>query len=60
MNRSIQNISIGRLGLNDSEELDVRVIVVEDWVLVTDGVKIVAVSARNFSFFREVSVDVKN
>lgn len=60
MNRSIQNISIGRLGLNDSEELDVRVIVVEDWVLVTDGVKIVAVSARNFSLFREVSVDVKN
>ena len=56
-----QNISVSKLGLNSSEALAIKVVVIADIkrVVLTDGVKLVSVSYSNFSDFKEIPVDVK-
>ena len=46
------------MGLNDSEELNIRMLVVHSYLIVTDGVKVVSVDPQNFSDFRSVAVNV--
>ena len=46
------------MGLNDSEELNIRMLVVHSYLIVTDGVKVVSVDPQNFSDFRSVTVNV--
>ena len=59
ISKSTQNISVSQLGLNSSETLNIMLLVIEDRVLITDGVKLVSVNAKDFSQHQEVPVDLK-
>ena len=52
-----RNISISALGLNSSQKLDVTIVTAGDYIIITDGVKIVAVEAKKFSNYWELKVD---
>jgi len=56
-----QNISVSKLGLNNSEALTISPLAIADIgrIVVTDGVKLVSLSYSNFSDFREIPVDQK-
>lgn len=40
--------------------LDIQLIVVSDRVIVTDGIKMVSVDAKDFSKFKSVTIDMKD
>lgn len=55
-----QAIPISSLGLNDSESIDIKLIIAGPHLIVTDGVKIAGVDPSNFYNNWIITLDLKN
>lgn len=55
-----QTIPVSSLGLNDSESIDIMLIVAGPHLIVTDGVKITGVDPNNFFNNWAITLDLKN
>lgn len=57
LTQSTHNITVQDLGLNSSEVFDILLVMVNNQLIVTDGVKLVWVNTTNFSNHHEIGID---